>query len=407
MNTPMNCEIVTIGSELLLGHTIDTNASYLARKLNLIGLHIAFHTTVGDNHVQIRDVLSQALKRADLVITTGGLGPTQDDLTREAIADLIGVSLAFKQELMDHIESIFRRLGYRMPENNKRQAFIPAGAIPIPNEIGTAPGFIVEKGSRLIIALPGVPKELKYILNKEVLPYLRKRFRLDGELLTSRVLKVTGMGESKVDCQIKDLIDTTTNPSVGILASPGDISIRITAYAKSAEEAQHLIRPVEEEIRSRLGTSIYGVDDDTLEGVVINLLNKRGDTLSVLETFSGGELTARLQRSPSSPLHKSIVIGKREQIPLFLGKKSPRTSGEIAEALAEKIREKGDSSIGLALLGTVHLAERGYEVGAHVAVSGEAIGRSYAWKMGGDLPTLQNRGATTALNTLRLALISR
>ena len=403
----MNCEIVTIGSELLLGHTIDTNASYLARKLNLIGLHIAFHTTVGDNHVQIRDVLSQAVKRADLVITTGGLGPTQDDLTREAIADLVGVSLAFKRELMDHIESIFRRLGYRMPENNKKQAFIPAGAIPIPNETGTAPGFIVEKGSRLIIALPGVPKELKYILNKEVLPYLRKRFRLDGELITSRVLKVTGMGESKVDSQIKDLIDTTTNPSVGILASPGDISIRITAYAKSAEGAQDLIRPVEQEIRSRLGTSIYGVDDDTLEGVVINLLNKRGDTLSVLETFSGGELTARLQRSPSSPLHKSIVIGKREQIPSFLGKKSPPTSGEIAEALAEKIRDKGDSSIGLALLGTVHLAERGYEVSAHVVVSGEAIGRSYAWKMGGDLPTLQNRSATTALNTLRLALISR
>jgi nicotinamide-nucleotide amidase len=361
---------------------------------------------VGDNHVQIRDVLSQAVKRADLVITTGGLGPTQDDLTREVIADLVGVPLAFKRELMDHIESIFRRLGYKMPENNKKQAFIPDGAIPIRNEIGTAPGFIVEKGSRLIIALPGVPKELKYILNKEVLPYLRKRFRLEGELITSRVLKVTGMGESKVDSQIKDLIDTRTNPSVGILASPGDISIRITAYAKSAEEAQNLIRPVEHEIRTRLGTGIYGVDDDTLEGVVINLLNIRGDTLSVLETFSGGELTARLQRSPSSPLHESIVIGKKEHISLFLGKESLPNSGGTAHALAEKIRAKGDTSIGLALLGTVHEAEGGYEVDGHVEVSGEAISRSYAWKMGGDLPTLQNRGSTIALNTLRLALIS-
>ncbi len=407
MNTPMNCEIVTIGSELLLGHTIDTNASYLARKLNLIGLHIAFHTTVGDNHVQIRDVLSQALKRADLVITTGGLGPTQDDLTREAIADLIGVSLAFKQELMDHIESIFRRLGYRMPENNKRQAFIPAGAIPIPNEIGTAPGFIVEKGSRLIIALPGVPKELKYILNKEVLPYLRKRFRLDGELLTSRVLKVTGMGESKVDSQIKDLIDTTANPSVGTLASPGDVSIRITAYAKSAEEAQALIGPVEHEIRSRLGTSIYGVDDDTLEGVVINLLNIGGETLSVLETFSGGELTVRLRRSASSPLYKSIVVGKREQILPLLDRKGHTIdfNKETAEALGKEIRDKGNSTIGLALLGTIKATDKGYEVDAHVVVSGEDVSRSYDWKMGGDIPTLQSRGATTALNTLRLALI--
>jgi nicotinamide-nucleotide amidase len=403
----MNCEIVTIGSELLLGHIVDTNTSYLARKLNLIGLDIAFHTTVGDNYVRISDVLCQAVKRADLVMTAGGLGPTQDDLTREVIADLVGVPLTFKQELMDHIESIFRRLGYRMPENNKKQAFIPAGAIPIPNEVGTAPGFIVEKGSRLIIALPGVPKELKYILNKEVVPYLRKHFHLDGELITSRVLKVTGMGESKVDSQIKDLIDTTGNPSVGTLASPGDVSIRITAYAKSAEGAHDLIRPVEDKIRSRLGTSIYGVDDDTLEGVVINLLNIRGDTLSVLETFSGGELTARLQRSPSSPLHESIVIGKKEQIPSFLGKKRPATIREIAHALAEKIRDKGESSIGLALFGTLHEAEKGYEVDAHAVVSGEAISRSYTWKMGGDLPTLQNRGATIALNTLRLALISR
>ena len=403
----MNCEIVTIGSELLLGHTVDTNTSYLARKLNLIGLDIAFHTTVGDNYVRISDVLSQAVKRADLVMTTGGLGPTEDDLTREVIADLVGVPLTFKKELMDHIESIFRRLGYRMPENNKKQAFIPDGAIAIPNEVGTAPGFIVEKGSRLIIALPGVPKELKYILNQEVVPYLRKHFRLDRELITSRVLKVTGMGESKVDSQIKDLIDTTANPSIGTLASPGDVSIRITAYAKSAEEAQALIRPVEHEIRSRLGTSIYGVDDDTLEGVVINLLNIRGDTLSVLETFSGGELTARLQRSPSSPLHESIVIGKREQIISFLGKKGSATIREIARALAKKIRDKGDSSIGLALLGTLHEAEGGYELDGHVVVSGEAISRSYAWKMGGDLPTIQNRGSTIALNTLRLALISR
>jgi len=404
----MNCEIVTIGSELLLGQIIDTNAPYLARELNLIGLNIAFHTTVGDTYTQIKDVLSQAVDRSDLVITTGGIGPTEDDLTREVIADLVGAPLAFKQELMDQIESIFKRSGFRMPENNRKQAFIPEGAIPIPNKVGTAPGFIAEKGSKVIIALPGVPKELKYLIRKEVVPYLKKRFHLDQAMITSRVLKVTGIGESRVDSQIHDLINDNSNPAVGILASPSDISIRITASAKSADEAEDLIRPIEHEIRSRLGTTIYGTDEDTLHGVVTNLLNKRGDIISIVETFSGGELTVRLQRSPSSPLNESIVIGKREQILSLLNERGPAVdiSRETAEALAKKVKEKGNSSIGLALLGIIKETQEGYEVDAHVVVSGEGISRSYDWRMGGDIPTLQSRGATIALNTLRLALIT-
>jgi len=404
----MNCEIVTIGSELLLGQIIDTNASYLARELNLIGLNIAFHTTVGDTYTQIKDVLSQAVDRSDLVITTGGIGPTEDDLTREAIADVVGVPLVFKQELMDQIEAIFKRSGFTMPENNRKQAFIPEGGIPIPNKVGTAPGFIAEKGSKVIIALPGVPKELKYLIRKEVVPYLKKRFHLDQAMITSRVLKVTGIGESKVDSRIHDLINDNSNPAVGILASPSDISIRITASAKSADEAEHLIRPIEHEIRSRLGTTIYGTDEDTLHGVVTNLLNKRGDIISIVETFSGGELTVRLQSSPSSPLNESIVIGKREQILSLLNKRGPAVdiSRETAEALAKKVKEKGNSSIGLALLGIIKETQEGYEVDAHVIVSGEGISRSYDWRMGGDIPTLQSRGATIALNTLRLALIT-
>ena len=405
----MNCEIVTIGSELLHGQIIDTNASCIARTLNSIGLNIAFHTTVGDSSTQIKDVLFQAKNRTDLVITTGGIGPTEDDLTREAIADMVGVPLIFKGKLMDQIESMFKRIGYNMPENNRKQAFIPDGAIPIPNEIGTAPGFIIEKESKVIVALPGVPKELKYLLNKKVVPYLKKRFQLDQELIFPKTLKVTGMGESKVDTQIKDLIKETINPTIGILASPGDIRITITAWAKNEREAEALIRPIEQEMRSRLGNNIYGVNEDTLHGVVTNLLNKRGDTLSVLETFSGGELTGRLQKSPLSPLHESIVIGKKEQILSFLNKKSPalEINKETAESLAKKIKRKGNSSIGLALLGTIKRAENGYNVDAHVVVSGKNVNGSYDWKMGGDIATLQNRSAIIALNTLRLALISK
>jgi nicotinamide-nucleotide amidase len=403
----MNCEIVTIGSELLHGQIIDTNASYIARTLNSIGINIAFHTTVGDIYTQIKDVLFQAWKRNDLIITTGGIGPTEDDLTREVIADLVSVPLIFKKELMDHIESIFKRVGYSMPENNRKQAFIPDGATPIPNEMGTAPGFIIEKESKVIVSLPGVPKELKYLLNKKVVPYLKKRFQLNQELISSKTLKVTGIGESKVDTQIKDLIKENSNPSIGILASPGDISITITAWAKSERKAKALIRPIEQEIRSRLGINIYGINEDTLNGVVTNLLNKRGETLSVLETFSGGELTGMLQRSLLSPLHESIVIGKKDQILSFLNKKGPalEINKETAESLAKKIKREGNSSIGLALLGTLKAAEKGYNVDAHVVVSGENVNGSYNWKMGGDILTLQNRSAIIALNTLRLALI--
>ena len=404
----MNCEIVTIGSELLHGQIIDTNASYIARTLNSVGFNIAFHTTVGDISTQIKDVLFQAKDRTDLVITTGGIGPTEDDLTREVIADLVGVPLLFKKELMDQIESIFKRVGYSMPENNRKQAFIPDGAIPIPNEVGTAPGFIIEKGSKVIIALPGVPKELKYLLHKKVVPYLKKRFQLDQDLISSKTLKVTGIGESKVDTQIKDLIKENSNPTIGILASPGDISITITAWAKSEREAEALIRPIEQEMRSRLGITIYGINDDTLNGVVTNLLNQRGETLSILETFSGGELTGRLQGSLLSPLHESIVIGKEEQILSFLNKKGHdlEINRETTESLAKKIKREGNSSIGLALLGTLKTAEKGYSVDAHVVVSGNNVNGRYSWKMGGDIPTLQNRSAIIALNTLRLALIS-
>jgi nicotinamide-nucleotide amidase len=405
----MNCEIVTIGSELLHGTIIDTNASYIARMLNSIGLNIAFHTTVGDIYTQIKDILFQAWKRNDLIITTGGIGPTKDDLTREVIADLVGVPLIFNKELMDQIESIFNRVGYSMPENNRKQAFIPDGATPIPNERGTAPGFIIEKESKVIVALPGVPKELEYLLTKKVIPYLKKYFHLDQDIISSKTLKVTGIGESKVDTQINDLIKENSNPTIGILASPGDISITITAWAKSEREAKVLIKPIEQEIRSRLGITIYGVNEDTLPGVVTNLLNKTGETLSIVETFSGGELTGRLQGSLLSPLHESIVIGKKEQILSFLNMKGHtlEINKETAESLAKKIKHEGNSSIGLALLGTLKEVEKGYNVDAHVVVSGENVNGSYDWKMGGDIPTLQNRSAIIALNTLRLALISK
>jgi len=403
----MQCAILTIGTELLLGQITDTNAAYLSRELNLIGIPVVLQTTVGDNYAHIKDALDQALARADLVITTGGIGPTEDDLTREAIADLVGSPLTFKRELMEQIEAIFERLGYRMPENNRKQAFIPEGAVPIPNEVGTAPGFIMEHRSRVIVALPGVPRELSYLLGKEVIHRIKERFHLGRERIVSKVLKVSGIGESKVDTYIKDIIRAGDNPTIGMLASLGDISVRITASASNAREAERLIKPIELEIRSRLGNAVYGVNDDTLHGVVTSLLNEKGKSLSIVETFTGGEVAARLSRSLPCPVREGIVLGYRKQIFSFLNTKRRVLGRKLGESLAIKVRAMGNSSIGLAVLGSIEPLKKGYQVDAHIVVSGDEVNGRYEWKMGGDILTLQSRGATVALNTLRLALISQ
>jgi nicotinamide-nucleotide amidase len=403
----MNCEIITIGSELLGGQVQDTNAAYLAQNLNLIGFNVALHTSVGDVLEQMKQVISEALTRSELVIATGGLGPTEDDLTREAIAELAGVPLVFKQELMDQIETMFRVRGYSMPESNRKQAFIPEGAIPIPNDIGTAPGFMVLQEGKLLVALPGVPKELRYLFTTQVIPYLKTFFHLDKELISSKILRITGMGESKVDTQIKDLMNPHANPRVGILSSPGDIRVVVTAYAKDPEKAASLIEGVEAEIAARLGTALYGSDEDTLEGVVADLLKGKGASLSIVETFTGGELTARLNRLMPSPLVQSIIVGEKAQLHLLPDKETmPLASDEkTARTLATMIRDRCGSSIGLAVVGVVREMETGYEVDAHAAVSGDGITGSYDWKMGGDLAAIQIRGSIIALNTLRLALI--
>ena len=404
----MNSEIVTIGSELLRGQITDTNAAYLAQNLNLIGFNVSLHTSVGDDFDQMKQVIGEALRRSELVIATGGLGPTEDDLTREVIADLAGVPLVFKGELMDQIESIFRTRGYSMPESNRKQAFIPQGAIPISNDIGTAPGFILKRASTLLVALPGVPKELEYLFKKEVAPYLKNHFHLDRELISSKVLRITGLGESRVDTQIKELMNPRANPRVGILSSPGDIRVIITASAKDPEEASSLIEKVEEEITSRLGAAVYGSDEDTLGGIVTSLLQDRGETVSIVETFTGGELTAILNKSPSSPLIQSVVCGDAPRFHLLsgTGNGSLSPNAKTAVILADTIRKQCETSIGLAVVGALKELEKDYEVDAHAAVTGERVNGSYSWKMGADLPTLQIRGAIIALNTLRLALIS-
>jgi len=399
------CEIITIGSELLLGQIMDTNTTYLAEQMGGTGVTVRFRTSVGDRPEEITQVIRLAVQRCDMVITTGGLGPTLDDLTREAVARVAGVELEFNQHLMDQIEEIFRRAGYQMPENNRRQAFVPAGSDAIPNPVGTAPGFIKEVEGNAVICLPGVPRELKYLLTREVIPWIKRKFDLADHMITYKVLKVVGVGESRVDRLIGELIRPGENPEVGLLASQGEIKIRIAASGDTASEAEALIEPVEKEIRARLGEKVIGEDDETLEGVIDLLLARRGLTLALLETFSGGLAAQRLHQLPSAWLVESHVIPGKEGMLKRFGQMGQAVNSREGMAIAQNVRGMGRAGVGLAILGFADKKGEDYFINCCAAAAGKDIEKIFSWSMGGDLFTLQQRGAVTGLNTLRLALL--
>src|SRR5512136_1642254 len=255
----MEAEIIAIGSELLLGQLVDTNSSYIAKRLAENGIELIQTTTVGDDLQRMKEVIREATDRSQIVITTGGIGPTEDDLTRQALAEVFERPLAFQPHLMEQIEVLFKKRGFRMAESNRRQAYIPEGSIPIENPKGTAPGFIVEYAKGSIISIPGVPLEMEYLMENTLIPYLRRRFDIKHQVIQYKVLRACGLGESAIGLQIKDLMKESQNPSVGTLASIGDIRIRITAKAESPEAASNLIQKMEQEIKKRLGLLIYGV----------------------------------------------------------------------------------------------------------------------------------------------------
>jgi nicotinamide-nucleotide amidase len=401
------CEIITIGSELLLGQIEDTNTIYLTHEMAGLGITVRFRTSVGDRLNEMEQAIRSAVDRCDLVITTGGLGPTLDDLTREAVSVVAGVDLEYRQDLMDEIEAMFRRYGYVMPENNRRQAYVPAGSISMSNPVGTAPAFITEIAQRPVICLPGVPRELRHLMTHEALPWVRKRFNLVDHRVSYQVLKVVGLGESGVDRLIQDLIKPGENPEVGLLASQGEITIRIAAVADGEKGAAALIDPVAAEIRSRLGSKIFGQGDDTLEGVINSLLHQRGLTLALLETFTGGMAAERLFNVTASRLLQSCVIPGPGGVAEYLGQEEIVLEPESALASARRVREKGGADVGLAVLGFVQEGEGIHPVvKGTAAVSGEeGISKTFSWEMGGDLATLRARGAVIGLNTLRLALL--
>lgn len=288
-------EIVTIGTELLLGEIQDTNSKYIARVLRDIGIDLYRLTTVGDNVHRITATLQEALMRADIVITTGGLGPTVDDPTRQAVADVFNLPLVYHEELWQQILQRFERYNRKPTENNKRQAYVPANALIIENPVGTAPAFAFEWGVKTIVSLPGVPREMEFLLQNHVLDYLKKRYGLQDEIIKAHVVHTISLGESSID-EIVGELETLSNPTVGLLAHPGQTDIRVTAKAHSEAEAEKMIEPVLAIIREKLGKYIYGENNDTIENSIGKLLEQHDFHLSVIEIGTNGETLTRLRK---------------------------------------------------------------------------------------------------------------
>lgn len=294
-----SAEIITIGTEILLGEIVDTNTRYIARTLRGLGIDLYRTITIGDNVERIADAIRSSMKRAEIVITTGGLGPTVDDPTREAVAKAVGVETEFREELWQEVVSVIERYGRKPSENQKRQAYVPKGALGVSNPVGTAPCFIVETERNAIISLPGVPNEMEHILHESIIPYLQKRFNLD-EIIKIRILHCAGLGEGMIDERIGDL-ETLSNPTVGLAAHTGVVDIRIAAKARSEAEADAMIAEVERQARERLGDFVFGADEDRLEDAALNAVAGRGWTLTAVESGLDGLLARKIPHTASLP----------------------------------------------------------------------------------------------------------
>ena len=310
---PMQAEVISIGTELLLGAIVDTNAAYVSQRLAEVGIDLYHRVTVGDNEGRIADCIEEALENADVVICTGGLGPTVDDVTRQAVARATERELVLDEEMLGWIEERFRGWGHPMSENNRRQAFKPEGAIAIENPVGTAPIFIVQDQRGDVIVLPGVPHEMKHLMEHEVIPYLKGKLGRQ-EVIKARVLRTVSIGESQVDSRIGDLMESA-NPTVGLAAHPGQTDVRIVAKAASEEEANHLIAEMEEQVRERLGEVIYGVGKETVAEVVVRLLAEQELTLGTVECGVDGAVSRRIFDAPDGPavLGNCLIIDTVEE----------------------------------------------------------------------------------------------
>ncbi|AZR72562.1 competence/damage-inducible protein A [Anoxybacter fermentans] len=354
----MKAEIICVGTELLLGDIINTNATWLANQLKDLGIDLYYISTVGDNRRRMEEVFKTAYQRSDLVIITGGLGPTEDDLTREVVSAVTGRRLRFYQELADQINEKFKKFKRKMTPNNLRQAYLPEGAEVIKNRVGTAPGLYLKVNNTIFVALPGVPREMKINFTEEVLPRLKKELPEKGIIL-SRLLRICGIGESAMEEKVKDIIQNQSNPTIAPLAGNSEVYLKVTAKAASKKEAEALLKDTVDQLYQRLGMYIYGENDETLELVVGKILKKHGLKLAIAESCTGGLIGHRITNIPGSSDYfergfvtysneaKIEELGVPEDVIVRYGAVSPET----AKAMAEGVLENSRADIAVAVTG--------------------------------------------------------
>lgn len=411
----MRAELVAVGTELLLGQIANTNAQWLSEHLAEIGVDVMHHQVVGDNHDRIVSTLSLASARADVVIVTGGLGPTGDDITREALAALMGVELVRDPRIEQALRARFESLGRRMPESNLVQADVPVGARTITARLGTAPGLAADHDGVRFYALPGVPAEMRDMMLDTVLPELAA---LAGpSALVSRVIRCTGIAESHAAEMLLDLFETSRNPSVAYLAGGGEVRVRLTAKGTDRADAEALIAPVAEEVVRRLGDAVFSGEGEDLEAAVLRLLGERGLTLAAAESLTGGELGARMTAVPGSsasflgsavcyaPTAKIAVLGVDPEL--------IAREGTISEAcaieMARGARRVFDADLALALTGVAGPdPEEGHEPGTvWIALSGDGVDHARLLRTPGERGSVRRWATQNALDLLRRYLEGR
>jgi nicotinamide-nucleotide amidase len=404
-------EVIAVGTELLLGQIVNSNTSTMGAALAELGLDAHYQQTVGDNLDRIASAIDTALNRSDAVIITGGIGPTQDDITREAVCVATGLEMVFSEEYAEHLRQWWANRGREMPQSNLRQAQHPAGAELLANPRGTAPGLALQYQEKWIFCVPGVPAEMENLLFTEVLPRLAK-VSGDNQVIASRLIRTWGRPESEVAETLDDLFTGSVNPSLAFLASNSEIKIRITAKASTAPEARRLIEPMEHEVRSRLGDSVFGLDDETIERVLLRLLSDLEYSIGTAESMTGGMVTARLTDLPGSSavVRGGLVAYDAELKQKLLGVTDigEIVSAETAVAVARGAQALLGVDVAVSVTGSAGPQPLEKPVGTvYVGVATPDDARARELRFSGDRERVRTYATTAALQLTRLALIGK
>lgn len=414
----MRAEILCIGSELLLGQIIDTNAAYIAQRLARAGIDVHRKQTAGDNLERIVDCIRGALSRADVLVITGGLGPTTDDLTRDAISQALDAPLEFDEAIAQHLRKWFAGRQITIVDSILRQAYVPRGAVALDNPAGTAPGLRAETADKkLLFAVPGVPREMKVLLDGNIIPFLLERVEGKPQLIVSRVLRSFGIGESMIAEPLEDILTTATNPTAApLIFGNTEVHLRLTAKAESEAAAKVLLDELEATIRERVGEHIFGVDDQTLPAVLLQALEARGETLAVAESLTGGVANAFLSDVPgaSKVLRGGVVAYSVDMKADILGvsreliEEKGVVSAETACAMAEGVRKLSGATYGLSTTGEAGpQSQSGADVGTvFIGIADAAGSRAVERHFSGDRDAIRRRASLAAIDILRRQLIA-